>query len=193
MTMNFRRSEDWKERASRVHSAAALTCDHALAPRVQLGQHLQLPRACGGRSGTRSSMKQGPSQSAMNGVTRFEGLAPRTERRPFCERRALAPPDDHHAVGSCADLLSALRAGTCQVRALHAIRAGPRRVDSDDVRPSTRPVGTVVRCRRQPEKVHARGRPGGISGAEMSSYRTPYVYRSARSVGPLPLTSLACR
>ena len=54
-----------------------------------------------------------------------EGLAPRTERRPFCERRALAPPDDHHAVGSCADWLSALREGTCHAPALHAIRAGP--------------------------------------------------------------------
>ena len=120
MTMIFRRSEDWKERASRLDSAAALV---ALAARVQLGSILNclMPaeRALG------HTMKQWSSQSAMNGVTRFEGLAPRTERRPFCKRRALAPPDDHHAVGSCADLLGALRGGTCQARALHAIRAGP--------------------------------------------------------------------
>ena len=100
MMMIFRRSEDRKERASRLDSAAALV---ALAARVQLGSILNclMPaeRALG------HAIKQWSSQSAMNGVTRFEGLAPRTERRPFCERRALAPPDDHHAVGSCADLL----------------------------------------------------------------------------------------
>ena len=42
-----------------------------------------------------------------------------------CRRCAEEPPDDHHAVGSSADLLSALRGGTCHARALHAIRAGP--------------------------------------------------------------------
>ena len=53
MMMIFRRSEDWKERASRLHSAVALTS--VVAARVQLGQHLELPHACRGRSGTRSS------------------------------------------------------------------------------------------------------------------------------------------
>ena len=39
------------------------------------------------------TIKQGSSQCVMNRVMRFEGLAPCTKRRPFCERRALASPD----------------------------------------------------------------------------------------------------
>ena len=120
MTMIFRRSEEWKERASRLHDVEEVL---DIVQRVELGHPSQaascLWRALG------HTIKQGSSQSAMIGVARFEGLAPRTERRPFCERRALASPDAHHAVGSCADLLGALRGGTCQARALHAIRAGP--------------------------------------------------------------------
>ena len=120
MTMIFRRSEDWKERASRLHDVEEVL---DIVQRVELGH--PSPTATCLRRALGHTIKQGSSQSAMIGVARFEGLAPRTERRPFCERRALASPDAHHAVGSCADLLGALRGGTCQARALHAIRAGP--------------------------------------------------------------------
>ena len=88
MTMIFRRSEDRKERASRLNDVGEAL---AIAQRVQLGQ--PSPTVTCLRRALGHTIKQGSSQSSMIGVTRFEGLAPRTERRPFCERRALASPD----------------------------------------------------------------------------------------------------
>ena len=55
----------------------------------------------------------------------------------------------------CADLLSALRAGTCCARSPYAFCIGPGWVLGDDMCASTHLGGTVVRCRRQPWKVHA--------------------------------------
>ena len=76
------------KRASRLRDVEEVL---AIAQRVQLGQPSAtvtcLRRALG------HAYKQGSSQCVMNGVMRFEGLAPGTERRPFCERRALASPD----------------------------------------------------------------------------------------------------
>ena len=88
MTMDLRRSEDEKERASHLHDVGEAL---AIAQRVQLGQ--PSPTVACLRRALGHTIKQGSSQSSMIGVTKFEGLAPRTERRPFCERRALASPD----------------------------------------------------------------------------------------------------
>ena len=88
MTMNLRRSEDEKERASRLHDVGEAL---AIAQRVQLGQ--PSPTVTCLRRALGHTIKQGSSQCVMNRVMGFEGLAPGTKRRPFCERRALASPD----------------------------------------------------------------------------------------------------
>ena len=78
MTMNLRRSEDEKERASRLRDVEEVL---AIAQRVELG-HPSATTTCLRRA-LGHTIKQGSSQWVMNGVMRFEGLAPRTERRPF--------------------------------------------------------------------------------------------------------------
>ena len=88
MTMDLRRSEDEKERASHLHDVGEAL---AIAQRVQLGQ--PSPTVTCLRRALGHTIKQGSSQCVMNRVMRFEGLAPCTKRRPFCERRALASPD----------------------------------------------------------------------------------------------------
>ena len=88
MSMNLRRSEDEKVRASRLHHVGKAL---VIAQRVQLGQ--PSPSVSCLRRALGHPIKHGSCLCVMIGVMRFEGLAPRTERRPFCERRALAPPD----------------------------------------------------------------------------------------------------
>ena len=88
MSMNLRRSEDEKVRASRLHHVGKAL---VIAQRVQLGQ--PSPSVSCLRRALGHPIKHGSCLCVMIGVMGFEGLAPRTERRPFCERRALAPPD----------------------------------------------------------------------------------------------------
>ena len=107
------------ERASYLHSAMPLALN---APLLQLDQRwitcrMSAPAAQAGNRGWWG-------QWAMKGVARFEGLRPRTQRGPSSNRRALAPPDAHHAVGSGADLLGALDACTCHARVLYAFDTG---------------------------------------------------------------------
>ena len=76
------------KRASRLRDVEEVL---AIAQRVELG-HPSATTTCLRRA-LGHAYKQGSSQWVMNGVMRFEGLAPGTELRPFCERRALAPPN----------------------------------------------------------------------------------------------------
>jgi len=57
-------------------------------------------------------------------------------------------------------------------RVLHRLLTG---VCSDDAWLHTRLVGTVVLCRRQPEKVHAHKRLEGVASGQKSSYQTLYL------------------
>ena len=82
-------------------------------------------------------------------------------------------------VPTCEDLLGALRACTACVRMLHAFLTGPGRVPGDGVRPRTHLVGTGVRCRRQPWRVHAHGRLSAIARCPKSSCCTPYYSKTS--------------
>ena len=88
MSMNLRRSEDEKVRASRLHHVGEAL---VIAQRVQLGQ--PSPSVSCLRRALGHPIKHGSCLCVMIWVMRFEGLAPCTKRRPFCERRALALPD----------------------------------------------------------------------------------------------------
>ena len=70
--------------------------------------------------------------------------------------------------------LVASDACTSHAPTLHAICFGPRWADSHDAWLSARPIRTVVRRRRWPQKVHAQKTRDGRSRRQKSSYVAPY-------------------
>ena len=60
---------------------------------------------------------------------------------------------------------------------------GTGRVDSTDSVESTRLVVTVVACRRQPEKVHALGRPDDVASGRYEFLPEPLLVGAHRLVG----------
>ena len=85
-------------------------------------------------------------------------------------------------VSTCEDLLGALRACTACVRMLHALLTGPGRAHGDGGRPCAHLVGTGVRCRRQPWRVHAHGRLSGRLGHfDRCSSLSPRSHKTKRA------------